>query len=84
MEILPEGAQGVFDPAAAVPMPMVGHVASSYWSENLGRSIALGFVEGGHSRMGQSVYYPLADGRTVEAKICSTVFLDPEGARQNV
>src|SRR5690606_30244627 len=35
-EILPEGAQLVFEPNAAVPMPMVGHVTSSYWSPNCG------------------------------------------------
>jgi sarcosine oxidase subunit alpha len=82
--VLPEGAQGVFDPDAPIPMPMVGHITSSYWSACLGRSIALGFVKGGLKRMGQSVYYPLADGRMVEAEICSSVFLDPKGERQNV
>jgi sarcosine oxidase subunit alpha len=82
--VLPEGAQGVFDPSASIPMPMVGHVTSSYWSENLGRSIAQGYVKGGLSRMGESVFYPLADGAMIEAEICSPVFIDPEGDRQNV
>ncbi|SBS31668.1 Aminomethyltransferase [Marinomonas spartinae] len=82
--VLPEGAQGVFDPKASIPMPMVGHVSSSYWSANLGRSVAMGFVKGGHDKMGQKVYYPLVDGRVVEAEICSPVFLDPKGERQNV
>ncbi len=82
--VLPEGAQGVFDPSASIPMPMVGHVTSSYWSENLGRSIAQGYVKGGLSRMGESVFYPLADGSMIEAEICSPVFIDPEGDRQNV
>jgi len=82
--VLPEGAQGVFDLNAPIPMPMVGHVTSSYWSANLGHSIAQGFVKGGHDRMGQSVFYPLADGRVVEAEICSPVFYDPTGARQDV
>jgi len=82
--VLPEGAQGVFDPNAPVPMPMVGHITSSYWSANLGRSIAQGFVKGGLGKMGESVYYPLADGSVVEAEICSPVFIDPEGERQHV
>jgi len=82
--VLPEGAQGVFDPKAPIPMPMVGHITSSYWSANLGRSIAMGMVKGGLDRMGEKVYYPLADGRVVEAEICSPVFLDPKGERQNV
>ena len=74
--VLPEGAQGVFDPKAPIPMPMVGHVTSSYWSANLGHSIAMGLVKGGLDRMGEKVYYPLADGRVIEAEICSPVFLD--------
>ncbi|SBS33843.1 Aminomethyltransferase [Marinomonas aquimarina] len=82
--VLPEGAQGVFDPTASIPMPMVGHVTSSYWSANLGRSVALAFVKGGLDKMGEKVYYPLVDGRMVEAEICSPIFLDPKGERQNV
>ncbi len=82
--VLPEGAQGVFDPNAPIPMPMVGHVTSSYWSACLGRSIAMGFVKGGHDKMGEKVFYPLVDGRVVEAEICQPIFLDPKGERQHV
>ncbi|WP_028300089.1 sarcosine oxidase subunit alpha [Oceanospirillum beijerinckii] len=82
--VLPEGAQGVLDPNAPIPMPMVGHITSSYWSANLGRSIAMGFVKGGLDKMGEKVFYPLADGRVIEAEICSPIFLDPKGERQNV
>ena len=83
-EVLPEGGQIVDDPSAPLPMPMLGHVTSSYLSPVLGRSIALGYVKGGHSRMGDRVHVPLADGRTVGAVISKTVFYDPEGERQNV
>lgn len=82
--VLPEGAQGVLDPKAPIPMPMVGHVTSSYWSANLNRSVAMGFVKGGLDKMGERVFYPLVDGRVVEAEICSPVFLDPKGERQHV
>lgn len=82
--VLPEGAQAVDDPNHPVPVPMLGHITSSYHSANLGRSIALGVIKDGHKRMGDTVYYPLADGRVVEAEICSTIFLDPKGERQNV
>lgn len=82
--VLPEGAHAVDDPNQPKPMAMLGHVTSSYYSAFLGRSIALGFIKGGHERMGDTVYYPLEDGRVVEAEICSTIFLDPKGERQNV
>lgn len=82
--VLPEGAQAVADPNQPIPMKMLGHVSSSYWSANLGRSIAMGFIRGGLERMGEIVYYPLADGRVIEAEICNPVFFDPQGDRQNV
>ena len=80
--VLEEGAQIVFDPHQSIPMKMVGHVTSSYWSETLGRSIALALVAGGKDRMGDTVYIPMP-GRTHKAVISSTVFYDPEGARLN-
>jgi sarcosine oxidase subunit alpha len=65
-------------------MSMQGHVTSSYYSANLGHSIALAVVKGGLVRMGQVVYCPLADGRTIAAEIVSSVFYDPKGERHNV
>ncbi|WP_333603445.1 glycine cleavage T C-terminal barrel domain-containing protein, partial [Pantoea eucrina] len=82
--VLPEGAQAVANPQQPVPMDLLGHVSSSYWSANLNRSIAMGFIKGGLQRMGETVFYPLADGRVVEAEICSPVFIDPKGERQHV
>jgi sarcosine oxidase subunit alpha len=62
---------------------MLGHVTSSYWSPNLGRSFALALIKGGPERLGQTVFAPLAGGRTVRARIVEPVFLDKEGSRQN-
>ncbi len=82
-DVLPEGGQIVVDASAAAPVPMLGHVTSSYYSSCLGRSIALGLVQGGRQRMGEKVQIPLTSGRTKEAVIASPVFIDPEGTRQN-
>ena len=79
--VLPEGAQLVERILDKPPMPMLGHVTSSYMSPNLGRSIAMALVKGGRERMGQKVHAPLADGRTFTAEITSTVFFDPQGER---
>ncbi len=81
-EVLPEGGQIVAIVKDSPPMDMIGHVTSSYYSANLGRSIALALVKGGHDRLGKSVYVPL-EGRTVKAKVSKTVFFDPEGERLN-
>jgi sarcosine oxidase subunit alpha len=80
-EVLPEGAQLVWregDP----PVPMAGHVTSSYHSAALGRAFALALVEGGHGRYGERILAPLA-GRTVPCTITPPVFYDPEGARRD-
>ncbi|MBU0775512.1 MAG: sarcosine oxidase subunit alpha, partial [Alphaproteobacteria bacterium] len=82
MMVLEEGAQIVFDPNQPIPMKMVGHVTSAYWSASLNRSIAFGVVEGGHSRMGETIYIPMPD-RTLSAKITGMVFVDPENSRLN-
>jgi sarcosine oxidase subunit alpha len=80
-EVLPEGAQITAEAeGGAPPVPMLGHVTSSYWSETLGRSIALALVKGGRGRMDGTVYAPLV-GKTVACKVVSPVFYDPEGAR---
>lgn len=78
--VLEEGAQIVADPNQPVPMKMLGHVTSSYWSATLGRSIALALVAGGHDMMGQTVYIPMP-GQTLTAKVSGTVFFDPKGER---
>ncbi|MDP2245535.1 sarcosine oxidase subunit alpha, partial [Pseudomonas sp.] len=68
-KVLPEGAQLVFDAKQAIPMSMVGHVTSSYYSTSMGYSFALALVKGGLKRMGEKVFAPLADGTVIEAEI---------------
>ncbi|MGB3386621.1 MAG: glycine cleavage T C-terminal barrel domain-containing protein, partial [Pseudaminobacter sp.] len=80
--VLEEGAQIVDDPNQALPMKMIGHVTSSYWSEALGRSIALAVIEGGRARQGQTIHVPMP-GKVHSAEITGTVFLDPENKRLN-
>ncbi len=82
--VLPEGAQLVEEPADVPPVPMIGHVTSSYWSAALGRSIALAVVKGGHSRKGRRIFAILFGGDPVEVEITSPVFYDAKGERQNV
>lgn len=83
LTVLPEGSQIVNDPEQAIPMDMQGHVTSSYYSANMGRSIAMAVIKGGADRMGDIVYCPSADGTNAAAQIVSHVFYDPAGERQN-
>ncbi|WP_422371480.1 sarcosine oxidase subunit alpha [Hoeflea sp.] len=80
--VLEEGAQIVADPNQRVPMTMIGHVTSSYWSENCGRSIAMALVADGRALKGKTLYVPMPD-RTIEVEVTDTVFFDLEGGRVN-
>jgi sarcosine oxidase subunit alpha len=79
-EVLPEGGQIVAELRPQPPMTMIGHVTSSYYSPNLGRSIALALVKNGRARLGETLYVPLA-GRTIAAKVTEPRFYDLEGKR---
>lgn len=79
--VLPEGAQLVEAPGRP-PVPMIGHVTSSYASPTLGRSIALALVRGGRARIGQTVHAALAEG-ALACTVSAPVFYDPEGARRD-
>jgi sarcosine oxidase subunit alpha len=83
---IPEGSQVVSPehggPGAEPPVPMLGHVTSSYRSAVLGRTFALAMVAGGRDRIGGHVVAPTLDG-PIEAEVTAPVFYDPEGARRD-
>jgi sarcosine oxidase, subunit alpha len=81
--VLEEGAQIVSNPDQAIPMTMIGHVTSSYWSETLGRSIALALVAGGQGMLDETLHIPMP-GTTHTAKVSGMVFYDLQGTRLNV
>jgi sarcosine oxidase subunit alpha len=78
--VLEEGSHLVADPAQPIPMTMLGHVTSSYWSATLGRSIALAMVRGGRARIGETLHVPLP-GKTIAVTLTNPVFHDVEGTR---
>ncbi|TQC49731.1 FAD-dependent oxidoreductase [Rhodococcus sp. WS4] len=84
--VLPEGAQiieeisdGVLPPP---PVPMLGHVTSSYLSAELGRPFGLALVKGGRARVGDTLHVPV-DGQLVAVEVTGSVLVDPEGARRD-
>jgi sarcosine oxidase subunit alpha len=80
--VLEEGAQLVADPGQPIPMTMIGHVTSSYWSATLDRSIALALVRGGRARIGTRLSVPTPAG-PVAVEVVAPVFYDPKGERLN-
>lgn len=81
--LLPEGAQIIATSTVpAPPVPMLGHVTSSYRSDALRRTFALALVRSGTRRIGETLYVPL-DGRTVPVTVTDPVLFDKEGARRD-
>jgi sarcosine oxidase subunit alpha len=73
---LPTGAHVV----EGTPPRSVGYVTSSYDSPTLGHPIALGLVENGTTRIGESIsVWHMGETRT--ATICGPCAFDPEGER---
>ena len=81
-DMLPEGAQLVAQLGGAPPLPMIGHVTSSYFGARIGRSFALALVEAGRARHGDQVLAPLPD-RIIAARICPPAFYDTGGRRRD-
>jgi sarcosine oxidase subunit alpha len=81
--VLPEGSQvleGAIVPEP--PVPMLGHVTSSYQSAALDRSFALALIKAGRTRIGQTVHVPVG-GSLVPVEVAEPVVFDPEGARRD-
>ena len=76
--VLAEGTQIVAGEAVVPPVAMLGHVTSSYYSVNLGRSIALALVAGGRARHGQRLYAAMASA-SVPVLVAEPVFLGAAG-----
>ena len=78
-EVLEEGAQLV-ESETTLPMQMVGHITSSYYSPNLGRSFALALVKGGLKKKGKKLFVPMPY-KTIKVEITNSVFIDPSNKR---
>ncbi|WP_018156406.1 FAD-dependent oxidoreductase [Demetria terragena] len=88
---LPEGAQVVEAGALgdytgeglpSAPIPMLGHVTSSYRSQALGRSFALALVKDGRKRLGDKAIASFG-GQFAEVVIDEPVLFDKDGAKRD-
>jgi sarcosine oxidase subunit alpha len=61
---------------------MLGHVTSSYDSQALGRTFALGLVADGRNRIGQTVAAFTGDS-LVQVLLTDPVLYDPEGSKRD-
>ena len=84
--VLPEGTHLIgHTPSINVgiqPVPMLGHVTSSYRSAALGRTFGLALITNGRNLIGQTLTAAVGD-QLVDVVVGETVLYDPEGARRD-
>ncbi|MEM9356190.1 MAG: sarcosine oxidase subunit alpha family protein [Pseudomonadota bacterium] len=73
--VLHDGAQLVLDKEQSIPMDMRGHVTSSYYSSNCGRSIAMALLKDGRNLLGRTIYATTPEG-FAEVRVAEPKFLD--------
>jgi sarcosine oxidase subunit alpha len=83
MTVLPEGTQIVAsDGPIEPPVPMLGHVTSSYRSPTLERPFALAMVRAGRSAVGTTLFAATRAG-SVPVSVVEPVFYDPKDTRRD-
>ncbi|NIM69099.1 MAG: sarcosine oxidase subunit alpha family protein [Xanthomonadales bacterium] len=81
--VVREGSQLVQGDTLEPPVPLLGHVSSSYFSACLGYPIALGLLNDGKRRHGEELLAVDAGGGRTRVRVVAPVFYDPEGERQH-
>jgi sarcosine oxidase subunit alpha len=82
--VLREGSQLIAAGQHSTPVALQGHISSSYFSACLGHPIALGLLDGGRQRQGETLEAVDASGRRTQVRVVPPVFYDPKGSRQHV
>jgi sarcosine oxidase, subunit alpha len=81
--VVPEGAQIVAtEDVPAPPVPMLGHVTSSYRSPVLGRTFALAMLSAGRDRIGETLFASFGD-HVGAVTVTDPVLYDPGDERRD-
>ena len=78
---LTEGQHIILNETIKTPMPMLGHITSSYQSPTLGHSFGLAVIKDGHSLIGTKAFASTPDQRTIPVEIVKPIFYDEENKR---
>ena len=78
---LTEGQHIILNQTIKTPIPMLGHITSSYQSPTLGHSFGLAVIKDGHSLIGTKAFASTPDQKTIPIEIVKPVFYDEENKR---
>tara|TARA_B100000579_G_scaffold167320_1_gene136048 strand:- start:1613 stop:4591 length:2979 start_codon:yes stop_codon:yes gene_type:complete len=80
-ERLTEGQHIILNEKITTPMPMLGHITSSYISPTLGHSFGLAVIKDGHKLIGSKAFASTPDQKTIAVDIVKPIFYDEENKR---
>ena len=78
---LEEGQHIILNQTISTPMPMLGHITSSYHSPTLGHSFGLAVIKDGHSLIGTKAFASTSDQKTIVVEIVKPIFYDEKNER---
>ena len=73
---LEEGQHIILNQTITTPVPMLGHITSSYHSPTLRHSFGMAVIKDGHSLIGKKAYASTSDHKTIAIEIVKPVFYD--------
>ena len=73
---LEEGQHIILNQNITTPIPMLGHITSSYHSPTLRHSFGLAVIKDGHSLIGKKAYASTSDQKTIAVEIVKPIFYD--------
>ena len=80
-DAIQEGQHIILNESIQTPMPMLGHITSSYHSPTMGHSFGLAVIKDGHSLIGTKAFASTPDQKTIPVEIVKPIFYDEKNER---
>ena len=76
-----EGQHILLQETIETPVPMLGHITSSYHSPTMGHTFGLAVIKDGHSLIGTKAFASTSDQKTIPIDIVKPIFYDEKNER---
>ena len=80
-DTIQEGQHIILNESIQTPVPMLGHITSSYHSPTMGHTFGLAVIKDGHSLIGTKAFASTPDQKTIPVKIVKPIFYDEKNER---
>ena len=80
-DAIQEGQHILLNESIQTPVPMLGHITSSYHSPTMGHTFGLAVIKDGHSLIGTKAFASTPEQKTIPVEIVKPVFYDEKNER---